>query len=134
MATQFETESQQSITELVSGIVQDAQKLARQQLTLFQVELKNDWRRTLNATIPLVCGLLVASIGVMVGAFAVAHLLPTIWPELPFWGALAIVGGGLLALGAAATLLGRILFSTFNPPPTETVQGLKENLQWKTNR
>src|SRR5262245_207008 len=134
MATELGTENQQSVTELVSGIVQDAQKLARQQLTLFQVELKNDWRRTLNAVLPLVCGLMVAFIGVIIGALAIAHLLPTIWPDLPLWGALAIVGGGLVVVGAAATLIGRRLFSTFNPPPTETVQGLKETLQWKRNK
>ena len=132
MAT--ELENHQSVTELVGGIMQDAQTLARQQLTLFQVELKNDWRRSLNAAIPMVSGLLVAFIGLIVGAFAVAHLLPTIWPNLPLWGALAIVGGGLLVIGVAATIVGRYLFSTFNPPPTETVQGLKENLQWKTNK
>jgi len=132
MAT--EMENHQSVTELVGGIVQDAQTLARQQLTLFQVEIKNDVRRTLNAVIPLICGLMVVFIGVIVGAFAVAHLLPAIWPSLPLWGALAIVGGGLLVIGLAATLIGRYLFSTFNPPPTETVQGLKENLQWKTKK
>jgi putative superfamily III holin-X len=65
---------------------------------------------------------------------AVAHLLPTLWPNLTLGGALAIVGGGLVAVGAVATLIGRMLFAAFNPPPTETVQGLKENLQWKTNK
>ena len=86
MANDVETEARPSLTHLVGGIVQDAQQLARQQLTLFQVELKNDIRRTARGAIPLVAGIFVCLIGASAAALAVAHLLPTIWPRLPLWG------------------------------------------------
>lgn len=134
MANDVETEARPSLTHLVGGIVQDAQQLARQQLTLFQVELKNDIRRTARGAIPLVAGIFVCLIGASAAALAVAHLLPTIWPRLPLWGGLAIVGGTLIGLGAVLVVVGRRYLAGFNPPPVETVQGLKENIQWMTNK
>lgn len=134
MAVELETDDRQSVAALVSGIIRDARQLAHQQLTLLEVELKSDWRRTLQATLPLIMGLIICFVGLIIAALAIAHLLPAIWPQLPLWGALAIVGGCLLSIGTAATVIGRHLFGTFNPPPTETVQGLKENLQWKTHK
>lgn len=134
MATEFETDRQQNLTEIVGGIIQDAQQLARQQLNLFQVELKNDMQRSARAGLLLVAGVVVCLVGGIIAAQAIAYLLPTIWPNLPLWGGLAIVGGGLLLLGMIGACLGLQRFNAFRPPPTETVQGLKENLLWKTNK
>ena len=44
MATQLESDSEVGVTTLISGIVQDARDLFVEQMTLFQVEIKNDHR------------------------------------------------------------------------------------------
>lgn len=134
MPSHVETDEQPSVTQLVSGILHDAQDLARQQLTLFQVEIRNDMRRTVSAAIPLIAGLIVLFIGVIIVAMAAAYLLVYVWPSLDLWAAFGIVGGGLTLLGVALVLLSWAKFSTFNPLPEQTVEGLKENLQWKTKR
>lgn len=131
MANFADTE-EPGLTRLVSGIVQDAQELVKQQLTLFQVEVRNDMHRTISATIPIVVGALVLFIGVIIVAMAAAYLLVSLWPRLDHWGAFGIVGGALTALGVILVLVGRAKFATFNPLPDQTVEGLKENIQWKT--
>src|SRR5262245_6646008 len=130
MPSHVETE-EASLTQLVSGILRDAQELARQQLTLFQVEVRNDMRRTVTATIPMVAGLIVLFIGEIVAALAAGHWIAAHW-QLGLWQGLFVVGGVLVVLGAVFLGISIAKFSTFNPLPDQTVQGLKENLQWKT--
>ena len=135
MATaQMETDNQPGITELVSGMVHDAQKLVHQQLTLFQVELKNDMHRTVAAAVPLLAGVIACFIGGIILALALAYLLTTVWPQLPLWAALAIVGGVVAGSGGVLVLVGRNRFAAFNPLPDQTVEGLQENIQWQTKR
>lgn len=132
MQSQLEQEGA-SITSLVSGIVQDAQDLVRQQLKLFQVEIRNDTRRTIAATIPMLIGGLLSLVAVMILAVMAAHLIAWAWPEhVPLWGGYAIVGGTLAGLGMALVFWGKAQFSKFSPLPDQTMEGLKENIQWKT--
>lgn len=139
MAIQFDTDqrpglAEPGLSELLSGIVRDAQDLVRQQLNLFQVELRNDLRKTVTATIPLVAGLVVVLLSGIIGSFAIAHALSHFWPALPLWGAYAIVTGALLAIGGGLVLWSRSQFKTFSPLPEQSLEGLKENIQWKTKR
>jgi len=134
MPSQLEHDTQPGLTTLVSGIVQDAQDLMRQQLTLFQVEVKNDLRRTVTASLSLVAG---GAIGLLAGIIlmhALALALPRVWPDLPLWGGYAMVGGVLALAGGVFIGLGIAKFKSFNPLPDQTVEGLKENLQWQTKR
>jgi len=134
MQSQLEQEGA-SITSLVSGIVHDAQDLIRQQLKLFQVEIRNDTRRTIAATIPMIIGGFLCLVAVLILAVMAAHLIAWAWPEtVPLWGGYAIVGGVLAVLGIALVFWGKAQFSKFNPLPDQTMEGLKENLQWKTKR
>jgi len=109
--------------------------LIGQQLKLFQVEIRNDTRRTIAATIPMLIGGLLCLVAVMILAVMAAHLIAWAWPEtVPLWGGYAIVGGVLAILGIALVFWGKAQFSKFNPLPDQTMEGLKENLQWKTKR
>src|SRR5437870_4319337 len=107
MQNQFETDQHPGFSELVGGIVHDAQVLMRQQLTLFQVEIKNDFHRTIAAVIPLIAGATVLFVGVIMAAMAAAFLLNAIWPALPVWGGFAIVAGALVVLGAVLVVIGK---------------------------
>jgi hypothetical protein len=129
-----ETESQPGVVHMLSEIGQDLQTLVRQQLTLLQVELKNDLRRAVAPTGSVIGGAVTALVGGIIFALAVAWLLPVVWPSLPLWGALAIVGGCLLAGGAVLIFTGLHILGNIKPPPTQTLEGLKENLQWTTKK
>jgi len=132
MATQVQSGSDVSVTSLVSGIVSDAQELMKQQLALFKAEVKEDMRKTSEATASLVVGLTTALVGSIVLSFALAHLLSWAWPEIHIWVWYAVVGGMVTAIGAGLAYTAYQKFRSFNPLPDETAQALKENLEWKT--
>jgi len=133
MASQVESDPQ-AVTTLVSGIIDDARQLFVQQMTLFQVELKHDFRRTMAVCIPMIAGVLVCFVATIILAVAVSFLLCWIWPELPLWGGFGIIGG-ILALGGVGLIYwGKEKFDTSTLLPKESVEGLKENIQWKTKK
>lgn len=132
MSPQVETDATPGMANLVSGIINDAQELIRQQLTLFQVELKSDLRRTKEATIPLIVGMVVSLIGAILLSIMAAEFLHWNWPNLPLWGGYAIVGGIIFVLGVVLVVWGKLKFDAFNPLPDKSVEALKENVQWKT--
>jgi hypothetical protein len=132
MSPDLQTDSSLGLTPLISGIISDAQTLLRQQLTLFQSEVKNDLGRTRDAAVPLGIGM---AVSLMAGVFIflmVAHLLVWLWPELPLFAAYGIVGVFLGIVGGSLVLVGRSKFAAFTPLPEKSVEGLKENIQWTT--
>jgi uncharacterized membrane protein YqjE len=132
MATQVQSGSDVSVTSLVSGIVSDAQELVKQQLALFKAEVREDMRKTGEATASLVVGLTTTLVGTIILCFAVAHLLSWAWPSVHIWVWYAVVGGVVTAVGAGLAYSAYQKFRSFNPLPDETAQALKENLEWKT--
>jgi len=112
--------------------VNDAQALIRQQLTLFQTEVKNDLRRTKEASIPLVVGGIVCFLAAIILCMAIAHLIVYLWPQCPYFVAYGIVGIVLAIAGGVLVYTGKSKFDSFNPLPEKAVEGLKENIQWKT--
>lgn len=132
MATDLHTETGASVTQLVSGIVSDAQDLMKQQLALFRAEMKEDIRKTKEATISLACGALVLLLGVVLLLFMCVHGLEaaTGWPE---WVCFGIIGGLLAAGGGILVWLGLARFKSFNPLPDESAQALAENVRWIKN-
>jgi len=133
MAVQVESEPQGGeVSSLVNGIIQDARQLLVQQLTLFQVELKRDVRQALEACIPLIFGLVFLLVALITLCAGAAYLLCWIWPELPLWAGFGIIGGGLGSIGATLVLTAWLQFDSLTPPAEASVEGLKENFQWKT--
>jgi len=132
MTTNVQSGSDVSVTSLVSGIVNDAQELMKQQFALFKAEVKEDMRKTTEASASMVTGLVATLVGSIVLCFAVAHLLSWAWPDVHIWVWYAVVGAVVTAVGGGLTYAAVQRFRSFNPLPDETAQALKENLEWKT--
>jgi len=138
MATQVETVSDPGVANLVGGIVQDARKLLVEQLTLFQVEIKNDVRRSLTALTPVLIGLAVVLSGVILLGIASANFLCWLIPEMPLWISFAIVGGATTLVGALLIFWGKSMLDAVSPTPDvainelkKTISELKENINGK---
>jgi N-acetylmuramic acid 6-phosphate (MurNAc-6-P) etherase len=122
-------ESDASMTQLISGIITDAQELVRQQVAMFRTELKQDVRRTKQTLVALVCGLALVSVGATLLCFMAVYGMQAAF-ELPLWACFGIVGGVLAAGGGVAFYAAMRQFNEFNPLPDESAQALKENMQW----
>ena len=130
-ATASVANPQTTITELVSGIINDAQKLARQQIDMLKAEFKEDLSRTKRATEYGGIGIVLMTVG---GLTLVAFLVELLHEQFGFkmWSSCLIIGGLLLAGGIALAVAARNLFESFNPLPDKTFNALQENLTWKT--
>lgn len=133
MANDLHTEDRASVTQLVSGIISDAQELMKQQLALFRHEVQEDIRKTKEATIALMGGVAIAAVGAFLLCFMLVYLLEYLVPSLPLWGCFGIVGGVLAVIGGAMLAAAVARFKSFNPLPDESAEALKENVRWVTN-
>jgi len=132
MATDTQA-NDKTFTELVKGILNDAQELFKQQITLTKREIQDDFRRTKEASLYMGAGAAVAAVGGLLLCFMLVHLLQWAFPELPLWGAYGIVGLALTVLGMGMIYAGKKLFDSFNPLPDQSAAALRENVQWITS-
>jgi uncharacterized membrane protein YqjE len=125
------TESPPSVAKLLSGILDDAQTLARQQFDMLKAELKEDVDRTKRAALFGSMGIVLLTVG---GLTLVASLVNLLNEQFQFsmWASCLIIGGIATAAGLGLAAVARNQFETFNPLPNKTIDALEENLTWKT--
>jgi uncharacterized membrane protein YraQ (UPF0718 family) len=134
MTPDLKTDSSLGLTPLVTGIVEDAQTLISQQLSLFQSEIKEDLGRTKAAAIPLLGGV---AVGLLAGFFLgtmIVRLLIYEWPNLPEYAANGIVGAVLAIIGGALIAYGITQLEKVGKHAEKAVTALKENVQWTTKK
>jgi hypothetical protein len=132
MPNDLQTADEPRLSTLVTGIVNDVRELVKQQLALFRAEVVSDLRKTRQASIPLVIGLVVLVLGVLLLSHMLALLLyfATAWP---FWVCYGVVGLVLVIVGGGLAYAGKKKFDSFNPLPDESAEALKENIQCLMN-
>src|SRR5438132_3036731 len=133
MATDLRTGTEPTLTGLVTGIINDAQDLLKQQLALFRQEIKDDVRKTKEAALSLSLGIGMVVVGGLLLCAMLVHLLHWAAPLLPLWSCYGIVGVVFLACGGAFFYAGKKRLQSFNPFPDQSVGALKENVQWLMN-
>jgi hypothetical protein len=130
MADQQLIEAEPSMSTLAGGIINDVQDLVKQQLALFQNEIKKDIHTGKEAAFILIGGAGTAFVGVCLLGVMAAYLIQWSAPALPLWVCFAIPGAGLTGLGIALFLVGKRKLDAFNPLPNNSVDVMKENVQW----
>jgi len=133
MATDLKTGHEPSVTSLVTGIINDAQQLFKQQFELLKHELREDFRKTRDAGLTLMLGAGLALVGGLLVVMMLVYLTHWLLPDLPLWACFGIWGAGLGVAGAALIYAAKTSFDKFNPLPDETAQAVKENVQWITH-
>lgn len=120
-----------TVTNLVSGIVDDAQRLLRQQVEMLKAEVKEDFRRSKRAAEFGGLGIVLLTVGFLGLITSFAYLLHEYY-QFSMWASWGITGLVFFVAGAALAATSYILLERFNPLPDKTFDALKENLSWKT--
>jgi len=120
-----------NVSTLVSGIVDDAQKLLRQQVEMLKSEVKEDFRRSKRAAEFGGMGIVLLTVGFLGLITAFAYYLHEHY-QFSMWASWGITGGIFAVAGGVLAGYSYILLERFNPLPDKTMDALKENLSWKT--
>jgi hypothetical protein len=119
-----------TLTELVSGILGDAQRLLKQQVDMVRAEFKDDLRKTKQAGQYLGVGAGIAAVGLIHLTVALVYLLHELAPSLPLSACWAIVGGVAVVAGLGAMYCGSRIIAKNNPLPDKSFTALQENVSW----
>jgi flagellar biosynthesis protein FliR len=106
MPNEPEIRPEATVLELVSGIILDVHVLIRQQLALFQLDIRGEIGRAVRAGSLVTVGLAVAVIGSGLLCVMLVHLLARMAPGLPLWGCYGIVGSPVALLGGVLCMAG----------------------------
>ena len=116
-----------SIGELLSATTHDLQELFRLEIELAKTELQENARTAARAGTFLGAGGLLAYLALALMCFAAAWGLANVMPT----GVAFLIVGVVVALAAGVCLLaGRSRLEAFDAVPVQTVETIKEDVQW----
>jgi len=128
------------MAEVIGGIVQDFQRLVRQQFEMVRAEVRTDWHKTKQAMVPVVSGAALLTVGGLLFSLMFVFLLHWLTAArgsdpatLPLWSCFAIVGAIFMLIGGILVYSGVSRFKSFTPVPEQSADALKENVKWLTN-
>jgi Putative Actinobacterial Holin-X, holin superfamily III len=121
--------SEPSVTELLTGLVNDAKVLLQQELALAKQEIRAELRSMVRAGLFLGIGAGIAAIGGLLLILMLVHLLHAL-TALPLWACYGIVGGLFGIGGVALLVIGKQKLAHLDLVPQDTVETMKENVAW----
>jgi uncharacterized membrane protein YqjE len=123
----------ESIGNLVRGILTDLRTLLHEEIALARIELREQAGRARSAAVSY--GIMAAALGIgsvfllVAAAVGIADLF-----EWPAWAGFLAVALLLCAVGLAALASGRKQLHRVHAVPPQTVSTLKENARWLAKR
>ncbi|HUH06250.1 MAG TPA: phage holin family protein [Egibacteraceae bacterium] len=134
--TEFESEyhrlnGERSLTELLSELSHEFTQLLRKEAELARVEIKHDLREAARAGGMGAAAGGAAFMAVLLASFALAWGLAEV---LPAGWAFLIVGVLWASAAAALGFAARTRFQKLNPVPEQTIETLKEDARWVSQR
>jgi hypothetical protein len=139
MPENLQTEAQPSVTSLVGGIVNDAQQLIRQEVALARREFQEELNKVKVAAVSFGIGIAIGALGGVLLCLMLVFLLwhLTGYPDpaaVPLWGCFGIVGLVFLLVGAGLFYAAKSKVESISLVPRQTVETMKENVQWIKNQ
>ncbi len=126
MSIDTSLDAEVSVTQLVTGIVADAQDLGLKHLALFRSEVLRDIRQTKEGLVSVVIGFALVQIGGLLVCHMLALLLTQLFPTLPLWGGYGIVGSVVIACGSIPLMNGIKRLNTLDPISDGSTRIVKE--------
>src|SRR5205823_5718084 len=106
----------------------------KQEFALAKVEIRQELRKTRDAALSVLAGIAILGLASIFLLLMVVYLIH--WAtsgNVPLWGCYAIVGGVMALVGSILVYSGRNRAETINLVPKQTVETLRENVQWIKN-
>ncbi|HWQ11460.1 MAG TPA: phage holin family protein [Roseiflexaceae bacterium] len=122
-----------SISELLSGLIADAQNLARREIDLARREIANEVSKVRQGAIFMGAGVASATIGGILLGHMLAHLLQDAF-GIALWISYLVVGGLLAIAGVILLRQGTARMSTVDPVPHETIESVRKDVEWITQQ
>ncbi|HLT19782.1 MAG TPA: phage holin family protein [Thermomicrobiales bacterium] len=116
-----------SIAEITNDLLSNAQEVLRDEVRLAKVEITDELKSAARATAMLAAGVVMALFAFGMLLFAITWALDS-W--LPQWAAALIVAAAVALIATVLIVIGKNRVSEINPKPEETVETMKENVQW----
>jgi drug/metabolite transporter (DMT)-like permease len=121
------------LMNLVSGILDDARVLARQEVQLLRDEIKLEVSKAVRAASGFGIGAVLAAIGALFLLLMLVHGLHE-WVGLPLWACYGLVGGLLAGAGVTLIIRAQSLAGTVHTTPRPRIHTMKENVTWHKER
>ena len=129
MPENLQADSQPGVASLVGGVLEDAQKLIRQELALARLEVAQAWDKAKTGAALLGTALAVFALcGVMIGFMLVKLLHQYLLPNHE-WACFGIVGGLVGLLGGALIYYGLNQINQVHLSFQQTAETLREDAQ-----
>jgi len=122
-----------SVKGLVSGIIEDAQTLIKQQFAMLRAEIVQEASQAAEAGKLLGMGAAFLMIGLSIVSIGFVYLLSWLLPDWPLWACWFAVGAVMAASGALIFIAGKNRLSKVTPRPEKSLNALQENLSWIAN-
>ena len=122
---------EESLAALLSRLMSDVTALFRQEVELAEAELRAEGSRAAKAAGMVAGAAGAALLAALLLSFALAWLLAE---AMPTWLGFLIVGVVYAIVAAVLAKSGRTRMQQIDPVPQQTVETLKEDVQWAKNR
>jgi len=118
-----------SVSDLISGLVNDAQQLVHREIDLAKREVAIEVDKVKQGAVALGIGAGIAVIGALLLGHMLVYLVQaltglSLWVSYLIVGAIFAIGGGLLLMRGIKRM------QTVDPVPRETIESVKEDIQW----
>ena len=118
-----------SVTDLISGLVNDAQQLVRREIDLAKREVTIELDKAKQGAVALGIGAGVAIIGALLLAHMLVYLVQdltglSLWVSYLIVGAVFAIGGGLMLMQGLKRM------KEVDPVPRETIESVRKDVQW----
>jgi hypothetical protein len=127
MPENLQGDPQQGVASMVGGILEDAQKLVRQELALAQREIAIAWGKAKNGVALLSSALAIFVVGGVLAGVMLAKFLHQYALPNHEWACFGIAGGLFVLLGAALTYCGIQQVKRIHVSLPQSVESLHED-------
>lgn len=123
-------ELESTVAPLLRGILDDTQRLFRQELALAKVEVQEDAVRARDAIVGFSLGFIAGVSSFVLLCFSIVYLLLWLTPALPLWGSFALMAAALAIISVFLTRRGARKAREIRGYPREALNSSLEGFQW----